>query len=128
MQTGAVLPSIETQYDVTYSVVSLLFIVYALGFIVAAPVISPIDFKLGRARMLMTACTFMSIGYSTLIGAPPFPVIVTAFFFNGFGMALFLAASNAWIVNLMNGTVGKYTVDHQPPRCRYHTSCRFLPL
>jgi MFS family permease len=99
-----VLPSIEAQYEVTYSIVSLLFIAYALGFITAAPVISTIDSKIGRARMLMTACTFMSVGYIMLICAPPFPVVVISFWFTGTGMALFLATSNAWIVNLIGGT------------------------
>lgn len=89
----------------TYSVVSLLFIAYALGFITAAPVLSAIDAKIGRSRMLMAATTFMSVGYIALICAPPFPVIVVAFWFTGTGMALFLATSNSWIVNLMNGTV-----------------------
>jgi fucose permease len=103
--TGAVLPSIEHQYQVTYSVVSLLFIAYAMGFIMAAPVISAIDSKIGRSRMLMTACTLMSVGYIILICAPPFPVVVIAFWFTGTGIALFLSTANSWIANLMNGTI-----------------------
>lgn len=103
--TGAVLPSIEAQYGVSYSVVSLLFIAYAMGFLSSAPLISIIDAKIGRSRLLMLACSFMSVGYTTLICAPPFPVIVLSFYATGTGMALFLAVSNAWIVNLMNGTV-----------------------
>lgn len=66
--TGAVLPSIETQYNVTYSVVSLLFVTYALGFIASAPVISTIDAKIGRSRLLMLACSCMTAGYTILLG------------------------------------------------------------
>jgi fucose permease len=103
--TGAVLPSIEAQYHVSYSIVSLLFIANALGFISSAPVISTLDAKLGRSRLLMLACSCMTVGFTTLTCAPPFPVIVVAFFFSGTGMSLFLAVSNAFIANLMNGTV-----------------------
>jgi MFS family permease len=99
------LPSIEHQYDVSYSIVSLLFIAYALGFITSTPIISPLDAALGRSRMLMTACSFISIGYVALICTPPFPVVVISFWFVGTGVGLFLAASNAWVANLTNGTV-----------------------
>lgn len=102
--TGAVLPSIEAQYNVSYSIVSLLFIAYAFGFLASAPVISILDLKLGRSRLLMLACSLLSVGYTILICAPPFPVIVFAFWVAGTGMALFLSISNAWIVNLLNGT------------------------
>lgn len=84
--------------------VSLLFITYALGFITAAPLLSAIDAKLGRSRMLMTAALFLSVGYTTITCAPPFPVIVVAFWFTGTGVAMFLATTNSWIANLLNGT------------------------
>ena len=47
----------------------------------------------------------MSVGYAMIIPGPPFPVVVVAFWFLGFGVAAFLATANSWIVNLMNGTV-----------------------
>ena len=121
------IPSIEAQYHVRYSVVSLLFIAYALGFITSAPVLSAVDAKLGRSRMLMTAAAFLSVGYTVIVCAPPFPVIVTAFWFTGTGMAMFLATSNSWIVNLMHGTTllgfmhGLYGVSPHGPvfsRCK----------
>lgn len=89
----------------SYAVVSLLFITYALGFISAAPVLTPIDTSIGRSQTLMISATSMSIGYIALICAPPFPVVVVAFWFIGVGVALFLATSNTFIVNLLNGTV-----------------------
>lgn len=47
----------------------------------------------------------MTIGYTALVCAPPFPVVVLSFFLLGLGMALYLGMTNAFIVNLMNGTV-----------------------
>jgi hypothetical protein len=53
----------------------------------------------------MIATSLMSAGYIAIVCTPPFPVVVISFYFLGCGMALFLAMTNAFIVNLMNGTV-----------------------
>ncbi len=98
----------------------MIFITYALGFLSAAPLLSILDAKLGRSRLFMLSQVLLCFGFTTIVCTPPFAVVVVAFFFLGFGAAIFLAVSNSWIVNLMNGTVvlgfchGMYGVSPRP--------------
>ena len=103
--TGALIPYLEKEYGVSYGVVSLIFITNAIGFISIVPVCQLIEAKLGRARSCAVAACLMSIGYIALVCAPPFPVVVLSFYFLGSGMGFFLAMTNAFMVNLMRGTV-----------------------
>lgn len=103
--TGALIPYLEDEYSIGYAIVSLIFVTNAVGFISMAPVSQMIEARLGRARSLMISMCLLSIGYVAIICTPPFPVVVLAFYFMGCGMALFLAMTNAFIVNLLNGTV-----------------------
>lgn len=45
-----------------------------------------------------------SIGHIMIVTNPPFPVVVVAFLFIGFGMAINLSLSNVFAANLDNGT------------------------
>ena len=104
-QTGALIPYIEADYNITYSVVSLIFITYAIGFLSVAPVVHALDSKLGRSWFHVLTVASMSIGYIMLIPAPPYPVVVVAFWFLGFGAGGNLATLNSWTVNLLHGTL-----------------------
>lgn len=103
--TGALIPYLEKSYGIGYAIVSLIFVTNAVGFIVAAAVTQMVDTRWGRSKSYIMATTMMSIGYIALVCAPPFPIVVVAFFSLGSGMGLFLAMTNAFIVNLLNGTV-----------------------
>ncbi|KIX00068.1 uncharacterized protein Z518_10995 [Rhinocladiella mackenziei CBS 650.93] len=103
--TGALIPYLEEEYSIGYAVVSLIFVTNAVGFISMAPVTQIIEARLGRSGSYIIATSLMSIGYIALICAPPFPVVVLSFYFLGCGMGLFLAMTNAFVVNLLNGTV-----------------------
>ncbi len=102
---GALIPYMEADYRIGYAIVSLIFITNAIGFISAAPLVQAIQSRWGRARAYMLATSLMSAGYVALVCHPPFPVVVVAFLFLGFGMAMTLAMNNVFIVNLANGTV-----------------------
>lgn len=103
--TGALIPYLEKEYGISYGVVSLIFITNAIGFISIVPVCQLIEAKIGRALSCMIAACLMSTGYIALVCAPPFPVVVLSFYFLGSGMGFFLAMTNAFMVNLMQGTV-----------------------
>lgn len=75
---GALIPYIESSYNIGYAVVSLIFISNALGFISAAFVTDALRRSLGRARTLMLAQSFMVAGYLAVVTTPPFPVVVIA--------------------------------------------------
>jgi len=91
---GALIPYLEKDYRVGYAIVSLIFITNAIGFISAAPSVHAIQSVYGRAKAYMVATGFMTVGYIALVCNPPFPVVVTSFFFLGFGMAMILAMNN----------------------------------
>lgn len=116
--TGALIPYLEEEYHIGYAVVSLIFVTNAVGFISMAPICQLIESRVGRARSYVIATSLMSIGYVAIVCTPPFPVVVLSFYFLGCGMALFLAMTNAFVVNLLNGTVilgfchGLYGVSH----------------
>src|SRR6185437_13491447 len=95
--TGALIPYIEDEYQIGYAVVSVIFITNAVGFISAAPLVQIVESRWGRSRAYVIATTLMSLGYIAIACAPPFPVVVLSFFFLGFGMALFLAMTNAFV-------------------------------
>jgi len=103
--TGALIPYMEAEYHIGYAIVSLIFVTNAVGFISMAPLSAYLDGRWGRSRTYIIATTLISLGYVALVCGPPFPVVVLSFYFLGCGMALFLAMTNAFIVNLLNGTV-----------------------
>ena len=103
--TGALIPYLEKEYHIGYAVVSLIFVSNALGFISMAPLSQMIEGYTGRSWSYVVATLLMSLGYIALVCTPPFPVVVLSFYFIGLGMALFLAMTNVFIVNLLNGTV-----------------------
>ncbi|KAI0387541.1 MFS general substrate transporter [Hypomontagnella monticulosa] len=101
---GALIPYIETHYNIGYAVVSLIFIGNALGFIMAAPFVDQIRQRLGRAKAIALSQICVSLGYIPLIVAAPFPVVAIAYFLVGFGFAIQLAIGNVFCANLRNST------------------------
>ena len=101
---GALIPYMEKDYQIGYAIVSLIFVTNAIGFISAAPLIQAFQARFGRARTLAFAQTIMSAAYIMLVCKPPFPVVVVAFFFLGFGIAFNLALNNTFCANLAGNT------------------------
>ena len=103
--SGALIPYVEKYYSVGYAVVSLIFVGNAIGWILAAPLVNLVENRFGRAKTYIFATSLMSVAYTAIICTPPFPVVVVSFLLLGFAMGLFLAITNAFIINLVNGTV-----------------------
>jgi fucose permease len=103
--SGALIPYVEKYYKIGYAVVSLIFVGNALGFILAAPLVNLVESQFGRAKTYVFVTSLMSLGYTAIICTPPFPVVVVSFLVLGFAMGLFLAITNAFVINLVNGTV-----------------------
>lgn len=91
-------------YDIGYAIVSLIFVTNAVGFISAAFCVDALRARFGRARTLIFSQSLMLTGYVMMVSAPPFPVVVVAYFFLGLGMAINLAMGNVFAANLHNGT------------------------
>ncbi|KAJ5939174.1 hypothetical protein N7466_002308 [Penicillium verhagenii] len=101
---GALIPYMEKHYQISYSVVSLIFVGNALGFISAAPVTHSIDQMLGRSKTYALSMFILAAAYIVITCQPPFPVVVVCFFLLGFGVALNLALNNAYSAGLADST------------------------
>ncbi|TGO88672.1 hypothetical protein BPOR_0148g00050 [Botrytis porri] len=101
---GPLIPKMIIAYGIQERLVSLIFITQAIGYISAAFFIDAIRSRFGRAKSIMFAEGLMVIGYVMIVPNPPFPVVVLAFLFIGFGMAINLSLSNVFAANLDNGT------------------------
>ncbi|KAF3017099.1 hypothetical protein E8E14_008284 [Neopestalotiopsis sp. 37M] len=99
---GALIPYMETHYDIGYGTVSLIFVGVALGFITAAPFVDSLQAKFGRAKAFGICMLFLVAGYIPIICAVPIPAIVVSFFFVGFGLATSLSMYNVFLANLQN--------------------------
>ncbi|KAF2467667.1 MFS general substrate transporter [Lindgomyces ingoldianus] len=97
---GALIPYMEEYYHISYAIMSLIFVGNALGFILAAFFTNTVLGKLGRAKSLIVAEVIMLAAYIMLVTAPPYPVVVVAFFLLGWGMAINLALNNVFCANL----------------------------
>lgn len=102
---GALIPYIESWYDIGYAVVSLIWVSNAIGFILAAFCAEYIDSKFRRSKSLMLSEVSIIIGYVIVACPVPFPVVVVSYLFMGFGQALNIALNNVWCSNLANSTV-----------------------
>ncbi|KAK0636830.1 major facilitator superfamily domain-containing protein [Bombardia bombarda] len=101
---GALIPSMEKEYDIGYAIVSLIFVGNAIGFITAALFIDGTRERLGRAKTMALAQLFLAAGYVPMVCTAPFPVVVLSFFLVGFGMSFNLAMGNVFCGSLRNGT------------------------
>lgn len=82
----------------------MIFVGQALGFVFAAVFLDTLRAKLGRARLLGLAQGIMTLAYIPHMAGAPFGVVVVAFFFLGFGIAINVAMANIFAGGLQNGT------------------------
>ena len=66
----------EAHYHISYSIMSLVFVGNALGFIAAAFITNTMLGKLGRAKTLVLAEIVQLSAYVTLVCTPPYPLVV----------------------------------------------------
>ncbi|KAF3989895.1 hypothetical protein FT663_02465 [Candidozyma haemuli var. vulneris] len=97
---GALLPSMESHYDISYAVVSLIWMSNAVGFILVACFSHKIIPWFGK-RWSITYGIFSSVAaYSCIASGGPFPLICFGFFLGGVGLATVLAQSNVFLSKL----------------------------
>lgn len=98
---GALLPYIEDYYKISYSVVSLIWMSTAIGFILVALFSHKITSWLGGIQRCITFGSMItSIMYIFVLTGSKFPLIVTGFFFGGVGLAINLSQMNIFLTGL----------------------------
>ncbi|KAH7374674.1 major facilitator superfamily domain-containing protein [Plectosphaerella cucumerina] len=97
---GALLPYLERYYDLSYIIVSLIFLSPFVGYVLSASLINLIHVKLGQRGIAMLCGGCHLAAYVIIAPHPPYPVLVTAYVLAGFANGLADAAWNAWVGNL----------------------------
>ncbi|KAK2746350.1 hypothetical protein FQN57_003232 [Myotisia sp. PD_48] len=99
---GALIPYLETYYDISYTVVSLVFLSPLLGYVTSAILNNMIHMKFGQRGVAILGPSAHLIAYIIVCLHPPYPVLVVAFIVAGFGNGISDAAWNAWLGGMAN--------------------------
>lgn len=97
---GALIPYLEKYYDLSYTVVSLIFLSPCVGYSLAAASNNSIHRLFGQRGIAFIAGLCHFITYLTFSLHPPWPVMVVFFIFAGFGNGLADAGWCAWTGNM----------------------------
>lgn len=97
---GALLPTIERSYNINYTIVSLVWMLNALGFILVASLSHKIQPWFGKHKSIPFGCICSIVMNAMVSSGGPFPVIVVGFFFGGLGLAIVLAQVNVFLSQL----------------------------
>lgn len=95
-------PQIEPYYDITYTVVSLLFLAPFIGYLFAALSNNLIHHHFGQRGIAFLGPLCRLLGYVALCLHPPYPALPVIMLFPGFGNGLEDSAWNAWIGNMQS--------------------------
>lgn len=99
---GALVPYLEDYYNLTYTVVSLIFLSPLIGYTVSALLNNSIHLKFGQRGVAFLSPGCHLLAYIVIAVHPPYPVLVVIFAIAGFGNGLEDAAWNAWVGNMAN--------------------------
>ncbi|KAF2129309.1 MFS general substrate transporter [Dothidotthia symphoricarpi CBS 119687] len=96
---GALIPYMEVYYQASHTIMSLVFVGNAAGFILAAFFTNVILGRIGRAKTLILAELIQLSAYTILVCTPPYALVVISFFLLGYGAAMNLALNNVYCAN-----------------------------
>lgn len=102
---GVLLNYIELQYNISYSVASLLWLSNAVGYILVATLSSKIQKHLG-SKSIMVGTICMTIFYTFVLTGSRYPLIVFGFFWGGIGSAICIAQFNIFFSSLEKSSKG----------------------
>ncbi|KAF5330048.1 hypothetical protein D9611_010410 [Ephemerocybe angulata] len=108
--TGPLIPRMREEYEIGFTVVSLLFVVSFLGFIAGALVNIRLAHKFGFGIVIVIGAMLPVIGFSVQSAAPPFPAFAAVQFLNGLGTALQDAQVNSFIGSLTHHSATKMSI------------------
>ncbi|CDO92356.1 unnamed protein product [Kluyveromyces dobzhanskii CBS 2104] len=101
---GALLPKMEEHYGISYSIVSMIWMSCAVGYIIIA-LTSELLVKVIPKNLLKTlGVGFQIVTYALISANTSFPVVCVAFFFNGMGLALGLTQFNVFLSSFSNAS------------------------
>lgn len=93
---GPLIPYLEKYYDLSYTVVSLIFLSPFAGYTIAAFLNNVVHMHFGQRGLGLMAPTCHLIPFIVMSFHPPYPVLIVLYVFVGFGNGLIDAGWNAW--------------------------------
>ncbi|CAG8934513.1 unnamed protein product [Penicillium salamii] len=99
---GAIIPYLETYYQKSYTVVSLIFLSPFVGYALSAILSNLIHQNLGRRGIAVIAPSCHVTAFAIISTHPPFAVLVVFYVLIGLGSGFHNAAWNVWIGNMAN--------------------------
>ena len=120
---GALLPYLEQYYDLTYTVVSLVFLCPFVGYAIAAFTNSWFHHKFGQRGIAIVAPCCHVTAYIVLSLHLPWPVVVLFTCLAGFGNGLIDAAWSSWAGHMEAGNILEGSLH-----AFYALGCTFSPL
>ncbi|KAK1761291.1 major facilitator superfamily domain-containing protein [Echria macrotheca] len=97
---GALIPYIETYYQISYTLVSLLFLSPFVGYLLAALLNNHIHHTLGQRGIAFLGPLCRLAGFIPLACHPPYAALPVVMLLTGFGNGIEDSAWNAWIGNM----------------------------
>ncbi|RFU73933.1 major facilitator superfamily transporter [Trichoderma arundinaceum] len=94
---GALIPYLEEYYNLSYTVISLIFLTPFIGYSIAAFTNARIHVQLGQRGVAVMAPICHLITFAVLASHPPYPALVVCNAISGFGNGLTDACFCAWI-------------------------------
>lgn len=98
----ALLPYIETYYNVSYTVISCVFLASFAGYLFSALANNIIHHRFGQLGVAILGSAGRLVGYIPMMLHPPFFVLPIFMIFPGLGNGVDDSAWNAWIGNMEN--------------------------
>ncbi|KAH6867610.1 major facilitator superfamily domain-containing protein [Thelonectria olida] len=120
---GALIPSLEAYYDLSYTIISLIFLTPFAGYSIAAFTNAWIHMKFGQRGVAIMAPICHIITFIALALHPPYPVLVVCNMVSGFGNGLTDACFCAWI-----GSMDKANTIQGLLHSCYSLGALFAPL
>ncbi|KAF2661369.1 MFS general substrate transporter [Lophiostoma macrostomum CBS 122681] len=99
---GALIPYMQEYYNLTFIVISLVFLSPLAGYTTSALLNNAIHLKFGQRGIAFIAPICHLVAYIVIAVHPPYPVLVIIFMLAGFGNGLADAGWNAWMGNMAN--------------------------
>ncbi|KAF5381269.1 hypothetical protein D9615_008376 [Tricholomella constricta] len=109
---GPLLPAFQRDYHLGYLIVSLYFVANCLGFILGGALNVSLNDRIGFGKIVVIGTVFQLASYTTQAVGPPFPVMVAANFFTGFGLSLQNAQCNGYVSSLTDNMETKLGIMH----------------
>lgn len=109
---GPLIPVMQRDYRVGFAVVSLIFVVNCIGFVIGALSNVWLFDRIGFGKVMVLGAISQTITYAMQTPAPPFPVFVLSYFFSGFGLSLQNAGANGFVGGLSTSVETKLGFLH----------------